>query len=306
MTPERWIDTHVHVSDLSSDGSHRDNLLDDLLHVLDAEEADLRLVVSPDTNWNRICRDEPDGCGRANEFIHGLVCRAPGRLYGSCIVNPNFADESLKTMETCFEKWGFVQLGEMLQYMFDFRMDSAPSARLVRAAADYGAPVQVHVSTSNSAQGGFSGGIEELEDLFGCVERVPEAKYILAHAVGTEQADPTVIDIYIDRIEKEFGRWPANFWAEIRDFSSPGLRSALQRIPNGRLIVGTDWTTRVGPPFMPYGMIFAVASADESPYPPCISSMVHLMDEAGAAAEVVAQVGFGNAAALLRIQAAQS
>ena len=303
MTPEKWIDTHIHVSDVGSDGSRRENLLQDLLQVLDAEEADLRLVVSPDANWCSVCRDEPDGCRRANEFIRGLVRRAPDRLYGSCIVNPNFVDESIQTMETCFEEWGFVQLGEMLQYMFHFRMDSAPSARLVRAAADYDVPVQVHVSTSNSAQGGFSGGIEELEDLFGCVERVPEAKYILAHAVGTEQADPTVIDIYIDRIEKEFGRWPANFWAEIRDFSSPGLRSALQRIPNGRLIVGTDWTTRVGPPFMPYGMIFAVASADENPYPPCIASMVHLMDEAGATAKVVAQVGFGNAAELLRIRA---
>ena len=301
MSNLTWLDTHIHVSDKNSDGSIREDLLQDLLKVLDAEDHDLRFVLSPDSHWNRLCRDEPDGCARANEFISGLVGGAPNRFYGSCIVNPNFVDESLQTMEVCFEKWGFVQLGELLQYMFRFRMDTDGAAALVRKAVDYDVPVQVHISTSNTAQGEFSGGIEELEDMFGCVQRVPEAKYILAHAVGTDQTDPTVIDLYIDRIEKEYARWPDNFWAEIRDFSSPGLRSALQRIPTNRLIVGTDWTTRVGPPFMPYGMIFATGSTDENPYPPCIASMVDLMKGAGATDEVIRQIAFGNVAELLSI-----
>jgi len=296
-----WLDTHIHVSDRNGDGSIRENLLRDLLDVLEAEKHDLRFVLSPDSYWNRICRDEPGGCARANEFIKGLVEGAPSKFYGSCIVNPNFVDESLNTMEVCFERWGFVQVGELLQYMFNFRMDSDAAAALVRKAVDYDVPVQVHISTSNSAQGDFSGGIEELEDLFGCVQRVPEAKYILAHAVGTDQTDPTVIDLYLDRIEKEYGAWPDNFWAEIRDFSSPGLRSALQRIPANRLIVGTDWTTRVGPPFMPYGMIFATGSADDNPYPPCIASMVDLMGVAGANDDAIQHIAFGNVAELLRI-----
>ena len=301
MSNLRWVDTHIHVSDKGRDGSDRPDLLQDILAVLGAQPGDLRFILSPDSNWNTLCRNEPDGCHQANTFIHGLVDGAPERLYGSCIVNPNFVDESLKTMEVCFEEWAFVQLGELLQYMFRFRMDSDEAAALVRKAVDYDVPVQVHISTSNSAQGEFSGGIEELEDMFGCVQRVPEAKYILAHAVGTDQTDPTVIDLYLDRIEREYGRWPDNFWAEIRDFSSPGLRSALQRIPANRLIVGTDWTTRVGPPFLPYGMIFNVPDISANPYPPDLNAMAQLLRDAGATEDVVRKIAFGNAAALLRI-----
>lgn len=302
MAQPKWIDTHIHVSDRGADGSRREHLLPDLLRVLDAEDADLRFVLNSDGYWYQICRDEPDGCHRANAFIHRLVEGARERLYGSCMVNPNFVDESLRTMEVCFERWGFVQLGEMLQYMLHYRMNSDTTASIARRAVDYDVPIQVHISTSNRAQGGFSGGREELEDLFGLVDRVPDAKYILAHAVGSDQDDPPVIDEYVDLIERQYGSWPRNFWAEIRDFSSPGLPSALRRIPVDRLITGTDWTTRVGPPFMPYGMIFALESPDENPYPPCIASMVGFMKRAGATDEEVERIGFENAASLLKLE----
>ena len=299
---ETWIDTHIHVSDRDEDGEPRDRLSEDLRNVLDGADADLQLVIQPDAVWCDLVRDEPDGAPRANAFIGGLVERAPDRLHGSCLVNPNFLDASLRAMETCFEKWDFVQLGEMLQYIFGFRMNCDAIETLVRRAVEYDVPVQVHISTSNSAQGGFSGGIEELEDLFGLVDRVPEAKYILAHAVGSDRDDPPVIDEYVDLIERRYGEWPCTFWAEIRDFNSPGLPSALKRIPRDRLIAGTDWTTRIGPPFMPYGMIFGVRSPDENPYPPCIVSMVKLMQDAGATDETIRKIAFENAARLLKLE----
>jgi hypothetical protein len=86
-------------------------------------------------------------------------------------------------------------------------------------------------------------GMEQLADFFGIVERVPDAKYILAHAVGT-QTEPPVVDGYLDAIEERYGKIPDNFWFEIRDFSSPGVRSALRRISADRIIAGTDWTTQ--------------------------------------------------------------
>ena len=300
MLPKLWIDTHIHVSDRSSDGSLRETLAQDVLKVLDEAESDLRFVVSPDSFWNRVVKTEPDGSSRANEFIHRLVDAAPGRLYGSCIVNPNFVEDSLRTMETCFERWGFVQLGEFLQYMFDFKMDSDDSERLVRKAVEYDVPVEIHVSTSNSAQGGWSGGCEQLEDIFGLVQRVPEAKIIVAHAVGTDKDDPPVIDTYLDLIEKEYGHWPDNWWAEIRDFSSPGVPSALVRIPASRLIAGTDWTTRVGPPFLPYGMVFGT-SPEENPYLPCLSEMVGFLRRAGATSEAIDQIAYKNGCELMKI-----
>ncbi len=297
--PTHWIDTHIHVSDRNGDGSPRQHLVSDLLAVLDAEQTDLRFVVSPDAYWNTIVKTTSDGSSRANEFIHCIAEAAPGRLMASCIVNPNFLDDSLRTMEQCFERWGFVQLGEMLQYMFDFKMDCDASAQLVRKAVEYNVPVQIHVSTSNSAQGGWTGGCEQLEDILGLMQRVPEAKVIIAHAVGTDKDDPAVIDTYLDLIEKRCGQWPDNWWAEVRDFSSPGVPSALKRIPTNRLIAGTDWTTRVGPPFLPYGMIFG-SSPDENPYPPCISEMVAFLYQAGASAATIDAIAYRNAHELLK------
>jgi chromosome segregation protein len=57
---------------------------------------------------------------------------------------------------------------------------------------------------------------------------------------------------------------PDNFWVEIRDFDSPGVRSALARVRADRLLAGTDWVTRVGPPFLPYGCIFGVQRAEDN------------------------------------------
>ncbi|PIY49685.1 MAG: hypothetical protein COZ06_13265, partial [Armatimonadetes bacterium CG_4_10_14_3_um_filter_66_18] len=289
----RWLDTHIHVSDVGNDGKRRPHLLKDLLAVLDGAGADLRFVLSPDANWNQVVMQDEDGVLRAAAFIHDLVRRAPGRLYGSCLVNPHFLDASLRTLELCFGKWGFVQLGEMLQYMMDYQMDTDAVERLVRAAVGYGVPVQVHVSTSNYKLDGVSTGTAQLRDLIGLAQRVPEAKYILAHLIGQPDDSPPVVDEYLDLLDDHYGEWPRNFWAEIRDFSSPGLRSALDRVPADRLLCGTDWTTRVGPPFLPYGMIFSVPSVEENPYPPSVAAMVQLAREAGATDKGIQALGFG-------------
>jgi hypothetical protein len=88
---------------------------------------------------------------------------------------------------------------------------------------------------------------------------MPEAKYILAHFVGTYMY-PSVVDEYLDLIEKTYGRWPDNFWIEIADLNSPSVKSILKRIPINRIIAGTDWTTMVGPLFQPYGVPYYIGT----------------------------------------------
>ena len=293
-----WLDTHVHVSSTSSDGSKRDHLLDDLLAVLDQDEADLRFVISPDSaDLSRVI-NEPDGQLHAARFIQDLVSRAPGRLYGACCINPHHLDFALQAMDLCFGEFGFPLFGEMLQYMMDYRMNSPEVERLVRKAVEFDVPVQVHISTSNSAQGLFASGNEELADLCDLYDRVPEAKYILAHFVGTDK-QPPVVDGYLDDLDRRYGCFPDNMWAEIRDFSSPGVRSALARIPHDRLMAGTDWVTRVGPPFPPYGVLFPATSAEENPYPPSVASMIELLRKAGADDESVRMIAGENALRLM-------
>jgi len=288
---------------MDSDRTERGDILQNLLTVLDNSGADLRFVLSADFPWPGMMIEDPAMVMAANEFIHDLVRRAPGRLYGAFTPNPHFLDESLQAMELCFEQWGFVMVGEMVQYIFNYMMNSDAVAEIARLAVGYDVPLQVHISTSNSApQGQFEdGGTGQLEDLFGLVERVPEAKYILAHFVGMPDDDPPVVESYLDQIEDRFGGFPDNFWAEIRDFNSPGVKTALDRIPITRLIAGTDWVTRVGPPFLPYGMIFGVNTPEENPYPPSVPSMIDLLRHTGADDEDIANIAFKNAAELLKI-----
>jgi len=295
----------VHVSNYDGEGADRGDILGDLLEVIERSGADLRFVLSGDVPWVARVKQSGAQVMAENAFIHDLVRRAPGQLYGACTVNPHFPSDSLEAMRVCFEEWGFVLLGEMLPYMMDYRMNTDAVADVARAAAAYGVPMQVHISTSNSGpQGPFpGGGTEQLEDLMDLSERVPEATYILAHFIGTELNDPPVVDGYLDQIERRYGEFPANFRAEIRDFNSPGVVSALQRMPRESLMAGTDWVTRVGPPFLPYGVVFGTNEVDGNPYQPGVAAMVRFLTRAGATDAEIAGIGFEHAAQVLGLSA---
>ncbi|NLF16618.1 MAG: amidohydrolase family protein [Lentisphaerae bacterium] len=305
-----WIDTHIHVSDIGPDGRRRERFLDDLLAVLDGCDADLRFVVSCDGWYTRQVLQDPEGMEVANRFVHDLVSRAPGRLYGSCTINPNFLDASLRIMDRCFGEWGFVQLGEMLQYMMNYRLDSDAGERVVRHAVAHRVPVQVHLGTYcwPRRQGGryrdeTSGdGIFHIADLLGVAQRVPEASYVLAHAIGCGPTPDYIpwADMYLDVLQGSFGACPENFWIEIRDFQCRALARTLREISHNRILAGTDWVTRVGPPFQPYGTMFDVRSG-ENPFPPCVGSMVGFLRAAGASEESIERISCGNARELYRL-----
>jgi predicted TIM-barrel fold metal-dependent hydrolase len=301
----RWIDTHVHISGVSPNGTVRTTLAKDLAAVMDASGADLRFVANvcegADAFEYRRMMEKPEGVLAASRLMYEVSQQLPGRLYGSCVVNPHFLAASLETMEAAFGEWGFLMLGEMIQYMMDYRMNSDPVERLVRKAVEFDVPVHVHISTSNSAQGSFTSGTEELLDLLRLVQRVPEATYILAHFVGAPRSNPTVVEGYLDIIDRDLGGWPANFWAEIMHFHSPGVPVALARIPNDRLMAGTDWCSRPGPPFLPYGIVFGVQSPEQNPYPPSVASFAGFLTAAGASPETVQGIAFDNAARLLKL-----
>jgi len=297
-----WIDTHAHAAASGPDGAPRPRMAEHLVDVLDQCDADLRFVMSCDLPWPERMAQGAQAIHDGNRFVHDLCLRAPGRLFGGCTVNPHFLDASLAVMETCFEQWGFVQLGEMLQYIMDYSMDSDPVERLVRQAIEYDVPVQVHVSTSNSRAGPSSFGTEQLRDLFGLVYRVPEAKYVLAHLVGAPKDDPPVVTEYLDMIDGEFGAFPETFWVELRDFNSPGVRAALERVPVGRLLAGTDWTTRVGPPFLPYGTLFGVTRPEDNPYPPTVAALIGFLRQAGATDDAIRRIASENATELYALK----
>lgn len=300
MTKRKWLDTHVHISATNPDGSARPDMAGELDRVLNTPDVDISFVISLDgAELSRIGSD-PAGSMAGARLVQELVEQRPGRLYGACMANPRFLDEALACIETCLGGWGFVMFGEVLQYMWNLNLDSPQVATCVRRAAEFGVPSQLHISTSNAKTHPSSDGNSQLEDLLRLAERVPETDYILAHLVGTNTVPP-VVDGYLDQIDARYGAWPDNFWCEIRDFNSPGVRSALERVPHDRIIAGTDWTTRVGPPFQRYGTIFGVSEAD-NPYVPCVSSMVECLTGHGADEATAERIGWRNAAELLGIE----
>lgn len=303
-----WIDCHIHVSDIGPDGKRRQRMLEDLLEVLDRCDADLRFIISCDFPYITNMVRDPEAMLVGNRFIYDLIRRAPNRLYGGCIINPNFLEESLRVMKVCFEEWGFVMLGEMLQSAMKYRMDSDAGEKVVRLAVKYDVPVQVHLGTYWHAKyhrrGDTSGlGIDHIGDLLGIAERVPEAKYILAHAIGCGPTPDFIpwADMYLDVIQGNFATYPRNFWIEIRDFQCKGLRRTLSEVPIDRLLAGTDWTTRIGPPFQSYGTMFAVEEA-KNPFPPKVSSFINFLRQAGANEEAIARIAFENARDLFKLK----
>ena len=303
-----WIDTHIHVSDIGANGEKRERMLGDLLDLLDRCDADLRFVISCDIPYASPMSSDPAAILRGNAMVHDLCKGAPDRLFGACMVNPNFLDESLRVMDICFSEWGCVMLGEMLQYSMGYDMDSDAGEAVVRKAVEYDVPVHVHLGTycfpNTRRRGERSGaGMDHMIDLIGCNRRVPEAKYILAHAIGCGPTPEFVswADMFLDTLDGCFGGYPDNFWIEIRDFHCKALPRTVAEVPASRLLAGTDWTTRIGPPFQNYGTMFDVAE-DRNPFPPKVESFVQFLRDAGASEEDIDLIGSKNARELLRLQ----
>ena len=145
--------------------------------------------------------------------------------------------------------------------------------------------------------------MDHMRDLLRCVDRVPEAKYILAHAIGCGPSPEYVswADMFLDTIAGCFPSYPDNFWIEIRDFQCKALKRTIAEVPTTQLLAGTDWTTRIGPPFQSYGTMFGVDEA-ENPFPPEVESFAGFLREAGASEEDISRIGFGNAKDLYKIE----
>ncbi len=302
-----WIDTHIHLSDIGPGGRQRHGFLAALECLLDSCDADLRLIASCDSPYMGRMRDDPDAILPGNQFIHDVCRHFPGRIFGACTMNPLWPKASAQAIDRCFGDWGFVMLGEMLPYCHHYVMDCEDTALLVRQATGYGVPTQVHLGTYCRPDRGYvpgdsMDGIGQLADLMGCVRRVPEAWWVLAHAIG-RAPDPTFIpwaDMFLDAIFGVYGRFPDNFWIEIRDFYAQALPRVLREVPINRLLAGTDWTTRHGPPFAPYGTCFE-AQPGNNPFPPAVASLLGFLRAAGANDDTIQAIACHNAKDLFRL-----
>ena len=302
-----WIDTHIHISDYGTDGVKRDNFCQALGDLLDSSDADLKFVVSADCDYNfRILKDS-SYILKCNRFVHEVCQEFPGRVFGSCLITPNAYEESLETMNICFGEWGFVMLGEMLGYMMHFNLTDENSLKLVRRATEFDVPIQVHLGTYVTMKGyapnNSMDGIAQIADMIRCADTVPNAKWIMAHAIGCAPFRHYIpwANMFLDIVQGHYGCFPENFWVEIRDFYCKALPRVIQEVPHDKILSGTDWTTRIGPPFAPYGTCFEATQGQETPYVPCVATFIDYLKKAGATDEVIELVAHKNAEKLFKL-----
>ena len=107
--------------------------------------------------------------------------------------------------------------------------------------------------------------------------------------------------MFLDVIDGHYGCFPENFWIEIRDFYCKALPRVIQEVPHDKILSGTDWTTRIGPPFAPYGTCFEAGRGAEQPFDPCVASFIGYLKKAGATAEDIELIAHKNAEKLFRL-----
>jgi len=287
-----WIDCHNHIRSHAPDGGPCDITAEDLLGVLDDSGADLRLIAGIASSEVRRLKDEPEAVVWANESLDKLMSPARGRLIGSCMVHPRAVKESHEVLDRFIGERGFAQVGEVHGVQFQYDMDCPEMIELVRHAAELGAPVQMHCSTNEVVTG------EHMQQIVNVARAVPEASMIVAHAIGGSNSYQ-----YILAGEVYFGDGGDNLYFEIRDFNTREyLRAAYERLGPDRLISGTDWSTKVGPPFLPFGIIFGLDSVDENPYPCTVASLVGFLRESGVTEEDIDKIASGNIIRIHRLE----
>lgn len=290
-----WIDSHIHIRGWSEDGEgERDFDIDDIIRVMDADAARLVWVISYSFPGSRAISANPaQGIPLTNEGQLRLVRDAPeGRLFGSVAVHPSAVEASLDAIDRYAGEHGFAQVGEVLGYAMGFELDSQAMVTIARKAAEHGIPVQCHCSTAGQPQG------EQMRQTINLARQVPEAKIIAAHAIGGTNSYT-----HITAAEVYAMMGGGNLWLEIRDFNNrEWVREAVQRLGSERLIAGTDWIARGGPPFAPYGILFPHEDTDEMPYPCSVASLEGFLRESGCDDEDVANIAARNSIGLFGLE----
>lgn len=106
------------------------------------------------------------------EFIEGnrevarYVEAYDGRFVGACVVNPLFIDESLREIEECRKRFGFVWVGELCNYTVPYEYTVKEFELLVEKTVELGMILDVHT---------------ELEEMEYIIEKFPEATLVFPH-----------------------------------------------------------------------------------------------------------------------------
>lgn len=107
-----------------------------------------------------------------SEFIEGnrevarYVESYQGRFVGACVVNPLFIDESLREIEECRKRFGFVWVGELCNYTVPYEYTVKEFELLVGKTVELNMVLDIHT---------------ELDEMEYIIEKFPEATLVFPH-----------------------------------------------------------------------------------------------------------------------------
>jgi uncharacterized protein len=172
-------------------------------------------------NSQRSYLQEPAEFIAGNREIARYVDKYKGRFLGACIVNPLFIEESLREIEDCRDKLGFIWVGELCNYMVPYKYTIREFEMLVDHVVKLNMILALHTN------------VEELEFI---AEKFPQATIVFAHFGDNK----TNIFKRIDTVAKN-----PNFYFDTSggNIDRVGiLEYAIKTIGPDRVLYGSDFT----------------------------------------------------------------
>ncbi len=159
-----------------------------------------------------------------NREVARYVEKYKGKFVGSCIVNPRFIDESLREMEECRTKLGFVWVGELCNYMepsYEYTLKEFD--QLVDQSVKLGMALHVHT---------------ESDEIHYIAARFPQSTIVFAH-FGDDHEGQNIFK-RIDAVAAN-----RNCYLDTSGYGHDRvgvLEYAVQKIGPDRILFGSDFS----------------------------------------------------------------
>ena len=155
-----------------------------------------------------------------------LLSPWPDKFILSVMVDPNDLDGALEAVETGVKKYRYKMVGELVQYIHNWRTDGREILPVMQMAIDLDVPLMFHSSAEEHAEG--------LERI---AEKFPRARIIVAHAAGGRAWRRGVQCV----------RRLPNVLVEVMEGNREQLVTLLEAVGPRRITYGTDFGVHQDP-----------------------------------------------------------
>lgn len=157
-----------------------------------------------------------------------LIAPFPDKLIGSIMVNPHDLEGALEAVEIGVTELGMRCVGELVQYIHNWRTDGREILPVVQKAIDLDVCMDFHIS-----------GIDQGEAIAHLARKFPRGKFIAAHAAGGRSWRRGVENV------KDL----PNVWVEVMSGHLRGgaIETVIEAVGPSRITFGTDFGVYADP-----------------------------------------------------------